>query len=307
MAIPDFQSLMLPLLQFASDGHEHGMEEAVNTVAGMFKLTDQERNELYPSGKSKPIFADRLAWARTHLKQAGLIQDTRRSHFKITERGLSVLAEKPTHVGMKTLARFSEYVEFKNRSRKSATKVRPGLKDVVPVDHETPKEAIELNYQRMNEALAQELLETIKGKPPAFFERLVVELLVGMGYGGSIQDAGQAIGRSGDEGIDGIIKEDKLGLDVIYIQAKRWGATVGRPEIQRFAGALQGKRAKKGVFITTSAFTSDARNFTKDIENKIVLVDGEQLAQLMIDHNVGVAIDEVYELKRIDSDYFSGE
>jgi restriction system protein len=284
------------------------MNEAVDAVATMLRLTSQERNQLYPSGKKLPVFAARLGWARTYLKQSGLILDTRRSHFQITERGISVLAERPTQLSTKDLERFSEFMEFKNRSRKSTLIVtKPATPEVDDVNHLTPKDAIELNFQRMKAALAQELLDTIKHKPPAFFERLVVELLVSMGYGGSIQDAGQAIGRSGDEGIDGIIKEDKLGLDVIYIQAKRWGGTVGRPEIQRFAGALQGQRARKGVFITTSAFTDDARNFAKGIDNKIVLVDGEQLAQLMIDHNVGVAIDEVYELKRIDSDYFSGE
>lgn len=342
MTIPDFQSIMLPLLQFASDGVEHSVSEAVEAVATKMNLTDQERNQLYPSGKQKPIFDDRLHWSRTYLKQSGLLKDTRRSHFQITERGLQLLAEKPTTINMKTLERYPEYLAFKYRVRDKNVPARKrqipefdvsnrptqiGKRDLPEFDvlnrpassgrrvepefdatqNQTPKEAIEINYQRMKQALAQELLSTIKQQSPAFFERLVVELLVGMGYGGSIQDAGQAIGKSGDEGIDGIIKEDKLGFDVIYIQAKRWEKTIGRPEIQQFAGALQGQRARKGVFITTSSFTNEAKSFTTGIDNKIVLIDGEQLAQLMIDHNVGVAVDTVYELKRIDSDYFSGE
>ncbi len=308
MSIPDFQSMMLPLLQFASDGHEHSMREAVGGVASMLGLSEQERTQLYPSGKEKPIFADRLSWSRTYLKQAGLIQDTRRSHFQITERGRSVLGEKLPAISMKYLERFPEYIEFKNRVRPQSTS--NGENATVAVENsivQTPKEALESNYQRLREAVAQELLTTIKQQSPTFFERLVVELLVKMGYGGSIQDAGQAIGKTGDEGIDGIIKEDKLGLDVIYVQAKRWDRSVGRPEVQQFAGALAGQRARKGVFITTSAFTNDARNYVVGIDSKIVLIDGEQLAQLMIDHNVGVTVDTVYELKRIDSDYFSSE
>jgi restriction system protein len=211
---------------------------------------------------------------------------------------------------MRYLEQFPEYLDFKNRvrpkSEKQGTAPHGKTNGDVP-EYQTPKDAIELSYQRLKEALAQELLSTIKGQTPGFFERLVVELLVRMGYGGSIRDAGQAIGRTGDEGIDGIIKEDKLGLDIIYIQAKRWDRTVGRPEIQQFAGALAGQRARKGVFITTSSFSNDAKSYVAGIDSKIVLIDGEQLAQLMIDHSVGVATDTVYELKRIDSDYFAGE
>jgi restriction system protein len=215
------------------------MADAEEAVATLLGLTGQERSELYPSGKKKPIFADRLAWARTFLKQSGLLMDTRRAHFKITQRGLGVLAEKPQRINMKYLERFPEYLEFRNRVKdKSVSVASPTSHDDESSNHQTPKEAIEVNYQRVKEALAQELLSTIKSQSPTFFERLVVELLVRMGYGGSIQDAGQAIGRTGDEGIDGIIKEDKLGLDVIYIQAKRWDRTIGRPEIQQFAGAL---------------------------------------------------------------------
>jgi restriction system protein len=207
---------------------------------------------------------------------------------------------------MKLLEHYPAYLDFKNRVRvKSASPAEIAERDDGRESKQTPKDAIELNYAKLKQALAQELLSTIRHQSPAFFEQLVVELLVKMGYGGSIRDAGQAIGRTGDEGIDGIIKEDKLGLDVIYIQAKRWDRTIGRPEIQQFAGALQGQRARKGVFISTSSFTNDARNFAAGIDSKIVLIDGEQLAQLMIDNNVGVTVDTVYELKRIDGDYFS--
>lgn len=303
MPIPDFQSIMLPLLQFASDGQEHSIHQAVDALAGVLGLSEIERNELYPSGKG-PIFDDRVGWARTHLKQSALLQYTRRTYFKITERGVAVLKQSPQKIDLRYLSQFPEFLNFKNRVRVK------GPKDGIAhnsMSEQTPKEAIELNYQRLKESLAQELLSTIKRQSPSFFERLVVELLVRMGYGGSIRDAGQAIGKTGDEGIDGIIKEDKLGLDIIYIQAKRWDRTVGRPEIQQFAGALAGQRARKGVFITTSSFTNEARGYVSGIDSKIVLIDGEELAQLMIDHNVGVAIDTVYELKRIDSDYFSGE
>jgi restriction system protein len=316
MAIPDFQSLMLPLLQFAGDGQEHSIHEAEDMLARTLGLSNLERNELYASGGQRtPKFAHRIAWAKTYLKQAVLIQDTRRAHFRITQRGLDVLAEKPSRLDMRYLERFPEYLEFKSRTRisKPATRtskpvnIDRGSTSASAESTQTPREAIETNYQRLRVALAQEILATIKQQSPRFFERLVVELLVKMGYGGSIKDAGEAIGRTGDEGIDGIIKEDKLGLDIIYIQAKRWDRPIGRPEIHQFAGALDGQRATKGVFITTSAFTSDARSFTTSIAKKIVLIDGEELAQLMIDNNVGVTIDTVYELKRIDFDFFAEE
>jgi restriction system protein len=303
VAIPDFQTIMLPLLRYASDGAEHSIHDAVEALEEAMHLSEDERNQLYASGKRKPIFNDRVAWARTYLKQAGLLVDTRRAHFKITPRGQTALAQNPERIDMRYLEQFSEYLDFKNRVR-----VRTGDASSASTDSgQTPTEAIEANYLRLKEQLAQDLLTRIKSQSPTFFERLVVELLVRMGYGGSIKDAGQAIGKSGDEGIDGIIKEDKLGLDVIYIQAKRWDRTVGRPDIQQFAGALQGQRARKGVFITTSVFTNEAKGFVSGIDNKIVLIDGEELARLMIDHNVGVTVDTIYELKRVDADYFSGE
>jgi restriction system protein len=305
MAVPDFQSIMLPLLQLISDGKEHNMFEVIDELGIRLELTPEERNQLYPSGKKQPIFADRIAWARTYLKQAGLLQDTRRSHFRITSRGQELLAEHLPRITMRLLEKYPEYLEFKNRTRGKAS--QKGSNESSEPDSttlQTPKEAIERNFASLRSSLAQELLTTIKQHTPAFFERLVVELLVRMGYGGSIQDAGQAIGRTGDEGIDGIIKEDKLGLDVIYVQAKRWNQKVGRPEIHQFAGALAGQRARKGVFISTSSFTNDARDYVDKTDSKIVLIDGEQLAELMIEHNVGVVVDTTYEIKRLDTDYF---
>lgn len=310
MSVPDFQSIMLPLLAFAADKREHSIHEACDRLAEHFKLTDQERNETYSAKNKSRRFDDRVSWARTYLKQSGLIYDTRRKYFQITERGLSVLAEKPQRLDMKFLERFPEYLDFKNRTRETPSNEKPNRANpTVTVSEsdatQTPKETIESSIRSLNSALAQELLDTIKKQSPTFFERLVVELLVKMGYGGSINDAGQVVGRSGDEGIDGVIKEDRLGLDIIYIQAKRWDNVVRRPDIQQFAGALAGQRANKGIFITTSTFTNEARSYVAGIQSKIVLIDGVQLAQLMIENNVGVATESVYEVKRIDSDYFA--
>ena len=240
------------------------------------------------------------------MKQAKLLTSPKRGYMRITDRGLSVLAENPPAVNVKYLERFEEFLQFKARKRTKGDDKGSGDTEVTPSE-QTPLEALEAAYEAMRGDLAAELLEQIKNSPPSLFERLVVELLVKMGYGGSRKDAGQAIGRTGDEGIDGIIKEDRLGLDIIYIQAKRWDSTVGRPEIQKFAGALQGQRARKGVFITTSSFSKDARDFTSLIDTKIVLIDGEELAQLLIDHNVAVTPVRSYEVKRVDSDYFAEE
>jgi restriction system protein len=300
MAIPDFQSIMLPLLQFASDQKEHSLREAIEQLAEDFALTDDERKELLPSGR-QPAFDNRVGWARTYLKKAGLLHLPRRGYLQITDRGLAILAENPDKINIRFLERFEEFVEF--RTRKNGSGEEPQAEES---ESQTPEEVIEAAYQRLRETLATELLETIKENSPAFFEQLVVDLLVRMGYGGTRKDAGQAIGKAGDEGIDGIIKEDRLGLDIIYIQAKRWDGVVGRPEIQKFAGALQGQRAQKGIFITTSTFTQEARHFASSINNKIILIDGEELAKLMIDFNVGVGVVATYELKQVDSDYFTG-
>ncbi|MBP7999149.1 MAG: restriction endonuclease [Chloroflexi bacterium] len=304
MAIPDFQSLMLPVLQLAGDQREHSLQEAIESLAKRFNLSDAERKELLPSGR-QTIFDNRIGWARTYLKKALLLYSPRRSYFQISERGLAVLKQAPPSINIKFLQQFPEFVEFKDKSNKSVGSL---TEEASEESLQSPGEEFELAYQRIRLALATELLQTIKTCSPMFFERLVVDLLVKMGYGGTRKDAGQAIGKSGDGGIDGIIKEDRLGLDIVYIQAKRWDETmIGRPEIQKFAGALQGQRAKKGIFITTSKFTQSAHDYASFIDSKIVLIDGEALAQLMIDYNVGVNVVATYELKRMDSDYFAEE
>jgi restriction system protein len=304
MAIPDYQTLMLPLLKLASDEREHSLREAVETLSAQFELSEQERKTLLNSGQ-QTVIANRVGWARTYMKKAGLLEYTRRGYFRITQRGLEVLGEGPARVDADYLRRFPEFAEFK--SFRPAKEVLSD--EIVSLSDSTPEEEIEDAYQRIRNSLAAELLSTVRACSSERFERLVVDLLVRMGYGGTRRDAGQAIGRSGDGGIDGIIKEDRLGLDAIYIQAKRWAENngVGRVEIQKFAGALQGNRAKKGVFITTSYFTKDAEDYVSRIDSKIVLIDGEMLAHFMIDHGLGVTPIAVYEVKRIDSDYFTDE
>jgi restriction system protein len=298
MAIPDFQTLMLPLLKFAADRQEHSTSDAIDALALEFRLTDEERKELLPSGRQSR-FDNRVGWARTYLKKAALLEGAGRGKFRITARGLKVVKDNPPRIDMKFLERFQEYVEFRNLSRQEEE-----LTENVEKASQTPEEVLELSYQNLRRDLAQELLERIMGCSSRFFERLVVDLLVAMGYGGSRKDAGEAVGQSGDGGIDGIIKEDRLGLDVVYIQAKKWEGTVGRPVVQTFAGSLEGQRARKGILITTSQFSREARDYVERIEKKIVLIDGQQLAQLMIDHNVGVAEVETYTVKRVDLDYF---
>jgi restriction system protein len=301
MGVPDFQSVMLPLLRLASDEQEHALREAIDALGDEFSLTEADRKELLPSGR-QASFNNRVGWARTYLTKAGLIELPRRGHFRITSRGLEALKTKPPKINIAFLEQYPEFVEFRSRDKEPSTSGA----DELQTDEQTPEESLETAHQKVRRGLATELLQTIKGCSPEFFERLVVDVLLKMGYGGSRKEAGQAVGRSGDGGIDGIIKEDRLGLDIIYIQAKRWDTnnTVGRPEVQKFAGALQGHRAKKGIFITTSDFSREALDFVSRIDSKIVLIDGQSLAQHMIDHSVGVSTIASYEVKKIDSDYF---
>lgn len=303
--IPDYQSLMLPLMKLVSDGQEHKYRDLIEKLAFEFLVTDEERKELLASG-NQAIFDNRVGWAKTYLKKAGLLDSPKRATFVITDLGKQTLNKKPDRIDAKYLKQFPTFLEFINASRNEnetdeITAVEPS--------QQTPEESLDKAYQRIRKSLASELLNKVVDLSPAFFERLVVELLVKMGYGGSIKDAGKAMGKSGDEGIDGTIKEDKLGLDIIYIQAKRWrpGNVVGRPELQKFVGALAGQGAKKGIFITTSNFTKEALEYTPRNETKIVLIDGEQLAQQMIDYNLGCTTQQTYELKKIDSDYFGEE
>jgi len=305
MAVPDYQSLMLPLLQFAArKGSETSTSEAVEALAKELSLTDEDLKEMLPSG-IQSTFVNRVGWASTYMKKAGLLEATRRGFYQITDRGKDLLEKQPKAINVKLLKQYPEFLEFqKLKGTRSGDKgVEP--KETSDVSTATPSEALESAYENLRDELADELLGKLKKTSPSFFERVVVELLVKMGYGGSRADAGKAIGRSGDGGIDGIIKEDKLGLDVVYIQAKRWGNNpVGRPHVMQFAGALQAQRANKGIFITTSRFTNDARSYVSQIGSKIVLIDGDQLTGLMIDHDVGVSTVSLYPVKKVDSDYF---
>jgi len=298
MAIPDYQKIMLPLLKLCGDQQEHSLWQAIEQLADQFTLTDEERRELLPSGR-QAIFINRVGWASTYIKKAGLLESTRRGYSRITERGLNVLKQNPPKIDVQFLGQFKEFREFRS--------FRKGKSILEREEERTPEEALDSAYQNLKNELANDLLQQIKAGPPSLFEKIIVELLVEMGYGGSREDAGKAVGKTGDEGIDGIIKEDRLGLDIIYIQAKKWENTVGRPEIQKFAGALQGQRARKGIFITTSNFSREAYDYASRIESKIVLIDGDQLVQYMIDHNIAVSPIIKYEIKRIDLDYFTEE
>lgn len=306
MTIPDYQTLMLPVLKLASDGNEHKFSHAVDALAKEFALTVEERNELLPSG-SQAIFNNRVGWARSYLKQAGLLTAPRRGYFAISDKGAELLKNNPDQIDASVLEQYPEFIEFKNRKKdKGETEPDP----VFAFESQstlTPEDALASAYNKLRSAVESEVLAAVKEASPSFFERVVIDLLVKMGYGGNREDAGRALGKSGDGGIDGIINEDRLGLDVIYVQAKRWEGVVGRPEIQKFAGALQGQRARKGVFITTSSFTKEAKEYVSVIESKIILLDGENLAKLMAEHNVGVSTIGLYEVKKLDSDYFDNE
>ena len=299
MTVPDFQTIMLPLLKVAEDGQEHSGHEFLEQLSRYFELSDEDLNELLPSGK-QTRFYNRVGWARTYLIKSRLLEVPRRSFYKITERGIDVLKSNPNRIDMNYLKRFPEYIEFKEKENEKEEK-----EQVEDVEESTPEENLESAYQEIRDTLALEVLENVMSCSPAFFERLVVELLVAMGYGGSRRDAARAVGQTGDEGIDGIIDEDRLGLDTIYIQAKKWANSVGRPEIQKFVGALAGRRARKGIFITTSSFSSEAVRYASDIDPKVILIDGKRLAELMMDYNIGVNEVTTYKLKRIDSDYFT--
>ncbi len=301
MAVPTYQDCMKPLLALAADGKERSVREACDALADEFNLTEDERKEMLPSGQLER-YVHRMGWARLGLNRAGLLEDPKRGFFRITERGRTALKEAPDRIDNKFLKRYPEFRDFMEKSSKKE-KV---TEDDRP-DGADPEEALETAYQTLHDGLAGEVLAALLAGTPSMFEKIVVELLVEMGYGGSRRDAGQAVGQSGDEGIDGIINEDRLGLDVIYIQAKRWTNAVGRPEIQKFAGALLGKQANKGVCITTADFTNGARDYAKTINSNVVLIDGDLLAGLMIEHDLGVSPLATYQVKRLDSDYFVEE
>ena len=302
MAIPDYQTLMLPLLCFAQDEKEHRTRDAIDALADQFGLTEEDRSTLLPSG-TQAVFTNRIGWARSYLKQAGLIESQRRGWFRITQDGLSLLKTGSDKINIALLEQYPSFVAFRAGKKTLDDQEGPSITQGPDVSG-TPEDALASAYLQLRTNIETELLETVKQSSPAFFERLVIDLLVQLGYGGNRQDAARAVGKSGDGGIDGIINEDRLGLDVIYVQAKRWESTVGRPEIQKFAGALQGQRAKKGIFITTSAFSNEALEYARVIDTRIILIDGQRLVKLMVDANVGVSLVGAYEVKKIDSDYF---
>lgn len=300
MAIPKFHEFMLPVLQLTADGKIHTASETMARAADRLSLSDQDRRERIPSGKQTVLY-NRVTWAITYLVKAGLLERPQRGQYRVTEFGQQVIRNPPVALTKSWLkehcAGFDKFV-----TKRSDTPSGNPMPD--PDDDRTPEEQIGQLFEQINTDLAEEIVAQIKQCPPEFFERLVIDVLVSMGYGGSRSDAGQAVGQSGDGGIDGIINEDRLGLDSIYVQAKRWENTVGRPHIQAFAGSLEGARARKGVFITTSTFAQPAKDYVRSIEKRIVLIDGEALARLMIEHDVGVTAAETFRVKKIDSDYF---
>ena len=297
MTVPDYQNFLLPLLQLLKDGQEHSIRDIYEILADQSQLTEEDRQQQLPSGQQK-TYMNRIGWAKTHLKKASLLDSPKRGKCVITDRGLELLKQNPESLSANSLKVFPEYQVFCQSTIKSDSIIT-----TIDTDR-TPEEILQEAYFTLRSEIKDDILQLLKSSSPGFFEQVVVDLLVAMGYGGSRKAAGKAIGGSGDGGVDGIISEDPLGLDNIYIQAKRWESNVGRPIIQAFAGSLEGFRARKGVMMTTSNFSKEARHYVTQIEKKIVLIDGEMLAELMLDHNVGVSEKERFVIKRIDTDYF---
>jgi restriction system protein len=311
MTIPDYQALMLPILKIAGDGNEHRISEVVSQLAKDYKLTESELEELLPSGK-QTIFGNRVHWAKTYLSQSKLVNNTRWGRFIITDRGRSVLAEKPARIDRKFLSRFAEFNIFVSGQKSSTTPSAAESNETekaIETATKTPDELLRSTIDEMETALANELLSRVLAATPAFFEQLIVDLLLAMGYGGSREGAGRAIGKSGDGGLDGVIDQDQLGLDRIYIQAKRYNPDnpVSEPDIRGFSGSLGANKASKGVFVTTAYFTKPAIDFAERTPHKIVLIDGKELTRLMIRHSVGVRVAETLHIKKIDEETFSEE
>lgn len=301
MAIPPIQTVQLPLLSLLADQKEHSLSEVKAKLESYFNLTEEELTQTTPVGLRQKFYT-RVTWAVSQLRHAGLLQNTKLGVFRITPRGAKILEQKPAKIDNNLLKQFPEFLEYVGGARELTEEaVREGIELAA---EKAPVEILEENYQKMRRDLASRLLEEVKSCTPTFFEQLVVKLLVKMGYGGSEKDAGEAIGKSGDGGIDGVISEDTLGLDVIYVQAKRYSGSVSPRFIREFAGALQGHRAKKGIFITSGNYSKEARSFPSSIENKIILIDGYRLAELMIDYNIGVVSEKSYETKKIDQEFF---
>lgn len=306
MSVPDFQTLMRPLLEEYAAGDERRIAEVRSLLATRLGLTEEELAERLPSGLAR-TFDNRVGWAATYLYRVGLLTRPRRSVYAITERGREVLAANPQRVDLAVLSEFPEFAAFRKAGKRSTRGGGAEAHGTVVTETATPEERIDIAYQELREALIAELRDRISTISPRAFEDLVLDVLHAMGYGDGTEDSRLRTGKSGDAGIDGVIREDRLGLDVVYVQAKRWEATVGRPVVQGFVGALQGARASKGIIFTASAFSGEAREYAASVSPRVVLVDGERLASLMIDHNVGVSDRETYAVKRVDSDYFGDE
>jgi restriction system protein len=310
MAVPDFQSLMLPVVQAYGDGEDHLSSEIRGRVARTLGLSEEDIAEPLPTSRHSR-YVNRVAWAHTYLRQSAILDSSRRGHYQITERGKQLLASPPDHIDITYLERYPDFLAYRKRDRNGTGTAVPGRIAATTARVEgvalTPDEQIRAGASELKEALTSQLMERVKRATPAFFESLVIDVLVAMGYGGSHADAGRVVGRSGDGGIDGVIKEDRLGLESIYVQAKRWEATVGRPTIQQFAGALAGHHAKKGVVLTTSAFSQEAIAYAKTLPTTIVLIDGRLLAELMFEFGVGVSDVDTIRLKRVDEEYFGEE
>ena len=310
MAIPDFQSIMRPLLAVLADGQDKSVKTIRDTLAQQFGLTEEELEERLPSGRDR-TYRNRVGWALTHLKGALVIESPRRGVYRITERGRRVLTETPEteRVDLRTLSAFEEYRRFRSQESSGDDGASAGTAGTTPdaTSAGTPTERIEAASRELRAALAVDVLDRVREQSPEFFEQVVLDVLQAMGYGGSRENSAERLGRSGDGGVDGVIREDKLGLDLIYVQAKRWTNTVGRPDIQQFVGALNGQRAHKGVFIATSTFSREAIEYADAVNPRVILVDGRQLAELMIDHDVGVSIETIYRIRRVDLDYFGVE
>ncbi|MBC8117869.1 MAG: restriction endonuclease [Candidatus Saccharimonas sp.] len=301
MAVPDFQSMMLPLLEAIADGAEHSNSAVYDSVARQMNVSAEDL-QLMHSGGEQTVFYNRVAWGKTYLKKGGLLQSPKRGTIQITEAGQRMLKNRPAKIDIRFLKQFGAGDWLKSSPASAVVLVEEAVSESSAA---TPEDLLEAGSKSLRDELVVEIIEQVKRCSSQFFERLVVKLLVAMGYGGSLEDAGQVLGRSGDGGIDGTIKEDKLGLDVICIQAKRWEGTVGRPVVQAFAGSMEGFRARKGVLITTATFSKEAEDYITRIERKIVLVDGQRMAELMIAHNVGVTVMQTYEIKRLDTDFFT--
>lgn len=295
MPIPDFESMMLPILSYVHDGKEHSMSEIEYHLITNFKLSDDEQRKLKPSSTTETLLQNRMRWARLYLKKANLLDDPRRGFTKITAEGRNALQSKPTKINIEFLKKFPAFLKWQEEIQKRRKQESIPIKK----ENQSPEDMIIEGIVEIRKGLESEIIDRIAKCPPDFFERMVLQLLEKMGYGD-----GTVTGRSGDGGIDGMIKQDKLGLDEIYVQAKRWQNTIPGKEVRDFAGSLSGKKSKKGIFITTSNFSKDAIDFVKTTDSKIILIDGEQLSKLMFDFNIGFEAGDIYQLKRIDEDFF---